>query len=83
MFAGPLLGAAMVAFAFLANAGPGFFFFSMASAISFSVFTPLVQVALRHTSRYADRPGIACAMALCLVATGLVAGSSMNVFNQW
>jgi hypothetical protein len=83
MLVGPLLAVSMVALAFLSNSGPGFLFFSLAAVGGFAVCAPLLQVALRQTRRFANRPGAACAVALGSVVLGLLIASRASVFNQW
>jgi hypothetical protein len=80
---GPFLGVSLVFLAFGAGSGPGFLLFSLAAALGFVVFAPLLQVVFSRRRQFMHRPGVACLLALGIVTVALMVASLAPVFNQW
>jgi hypothetical protein len=81
--AGPFVGTLLVAIAFIGNAGPGFFLFSIGAAGFFTVLMPVFQYTVRRLRRFENHPVISLIVGFGVVVVLLISASSAVVFNQW
>jgi hypothetical protein len=81
--AGPAVAILLIAFFGWAGPVPGLFFWAAFTGLIFLVGTPILQLALLHTSKFEGRHATACGVALATATCCAAAAWLSGAFNFW
>jgi hypothetical protein len=80
---GPALGVLLIAASIVGNSGPGFFLLALVAGVFFTILVPIMQLGVRRTAMFAERPIAAFLIALAVALGALLLVSGAAIFNQW